>query len=72
MPANRVEALNAYSFKPDCFKRAAHKITARCQDLELDEEARVNGICLRPITFVASIDYIKHLLTLPDFAIVCI
>jgi hypothetical protein len=41
---NCLEALRAYSFKPDCFKQAANKMVARCQDLELDEEMRVNGI----------------------------
>lgn len=38
-----IEALKAYSTKPDCFKQAANKMIERCQDLELDEEARVNG-----------------------------
>ncbi|KIM42130.1 hypothetical protein M413DRAFT_70806, partial [Hebeloma cylindrosporum] len=36
-------ALQAYSQKPDCFKKAASYIRAKCTDLDIDEAARVNA-----------------------------
>ena len=44
MSGNVLEALKAYSFKPDCFKQAANKMIVRCQDLEFEEDVRVNGM----------------------------
>ena len=37
------DALKGYSHKPDCFKRAANKILGRCEELDMDENTRVNG-----------------------------
>lgn len=39
----RVDALKGYSHKPDCFKKAANKILGRCEELDMDEDTRVNG-----------------------------
>jgi hypothetical protein len=37
------EALQTYSRKPDCFRKAAGSISTQCANLDMDEEARVNG-----------------------------
>ena len=37
------EALQTYSRKPDCFRKAARAISTQCTDLDMDEDARVNG-----------------------------
>jgi hypothetical protein len=37
------DALQTYSRKPDCFRKAAKSISAQCANLDMDEDARVNG-----------------------------
>ncbi|KAF9566469.1 hypothetical protein CPC08DRAFT_628192 [Agrocybe pediades] len=37
-----IDALHAYSRKPDCFKTAASSFRQKCSELDLDEESRVN------------------------------
>ncbi|KAF4616333.1 hypothetical protein D9613_008634 [Agrocybe pediades] len=37
-----LDALHAYSRKPDCFKTAASSFRQKCSELDLDEESRVN------------------------------
>ena len=39
-----LEALQTYTRKPDCFRKAARAISTQCADLDMDEDARVNGI----------------------------
>ncbi|KIY51816.1 hypothetical protein FISHEDRAFT_18726, partial [Fistulina hepatica ATCC 64428] len=36
-------ALNAYSRRPDCFRRTTESIRVQCGQLELDEDARVHA-----------------------------
>ena len=40
------DALEKYSAKPDCFRRAAAMIRASCAELETREDERVKGIQL--------------------------
>ena len=37
------DALQTYSRKPDCFRKAARAISTQCADLDMDEDARING-----------------------------
>jgi hypothetical protein len=36
-------ALESYSRKPDCFRRAASLFLAQCEELQMNESDRVNG-----------------------------
>lgn len=51
------DALQAYSRKPDCFKRAASVIRIRCTDLDMNEDARVNGN--KTLATFLSVDFIS-------------
>ncbi|KAF8882190.1 hypothetical protein CPB84DRAFT_1648017, partial [Gymnopilus junonius] len=48
------DALQAYSRKPDCFKKAAATIRSRCTDLDMDEEARVTAAISMTLCEVAT------------------
>ncbi|KAI0732618.1 hypothetical protein C8Q72DRAFT_773951 [Fomitopsis betulina] len=37
------ESLQAYSRKPDCFRRAAARIQTRCAELDMDEQERIRA-----------------------------
>jgi hypothetical protein len=37
------DALQTYTRKPDCFRKAARAISAQCAELDMEEDARVNG-----------------------------
>jgi hypothetical protein len=50
-------SLESFERKPDCFRRAARYMRARCADLELDEDQRVRGGDLFPIFFILTADY---------------
>ncbi|KDR68458.1 hypothetical protein GALMADRAFT_78772, partial [Galerina marginata CBS 339.88] len=48
------DAFQAYSRKPDCFKKAATNIRNRCADLDMDEDARVNAAISMTLCEVAT------------------
>ncbi|KAF9475726.1 hypothetical protein BDN70DRAFT_223506 [Pholiota conissans] len=48
------DALQSYSRKPDCFKRAAGLVRAQCIDLDMDEDARVEAAITMTLCEVAT------------------
>lgn len=55
-------SLEAYTRRPDCFRRAASLIRTRCGDLETDENGRVKGESFI-ITIVAASQHNSHTLS---------
>ena len=43
-PVQLLDALELYSRKPDCFRRAVSLIRVQCSELDMDENARVKGV----------------------------
>ncbi|TFK41551.1 hypothetical protein BDQ12DRAFT_388968 [Crucibulum laeve] len=48
------DALEKYSNRPDCFRRAAKSIRTRCAELEMDETERVNAAIAMTLCEVAT------------------